>query len=115
MENNFDKHPLQTLDSVINLVASEKGVALYFSAPNCGICVALKPKINHLISQKFPGIKFEEISSHELPEIAASFGVFSAPTLLIFFEGKEFSRNVRNLSILELEEKIQRPYGMLMK
>ncbi|QAA82749.1 thioredoxin [Aequorivita sp. H23M31] len=115
MQNNFYKQPSQNLETVTHLVASEMGVALYFSAPNCGICVALKPKITQLISQKFPEIKFKEIASDQSPEIAAHFGVFSAPTLLVFFEGKEFSRNVRNLSLLELEEKLQRPYGMLVK
>ena len=115
MEKQFNKTPPQTLENVTHLVASEMGVALYFSSPNCGVCEALRPKVAHLISQEFPEIKFEEIASNISPEIAAHFGVFSAPTLLVFFEGKEFSRNVRNLSILELKEKLKRPYDMLTK
>lgn len=97
------------------MIASEMGLALYFSSPNCGICDALKPKVEKLITEEFPRIKFQEVRSNIYPEIAAHFGVFSAPTLLVFFEGKEFSRNVRNLSIFELGDKLKRPYNMLIK
>lgn len=115
MGKEFKKNPNKTTESITDFVASKMGVALYFSAPNCGICVSLKPKIVDLISHRFPEIEFEEIASHQYPEIAAHFGIFSAPTLLVFFEGKEFLRYVRNLSLLELEEKLRRPYEMLTK
>lgn len=113
MKNKTDKILVKNLHEVNALIASEMGIALYFSAPNCGICEALRPKVAQLIFQEFPAITFIEIASHISPEIAGHYSVFTAPTLLVFFEGKEFSRNVRNLSILELMEKLKRPYNML--
>ena len=113
MDEQEKNESFLTLENISNLVSSEMGTALYFSSPNCGICESLKPKIQRLISQDFPRIKFQELRSDISPEIAAHFGVFSAPTLLVFFEGKEFARYVRNLSILELKEKLKRPYDML--
>lgn len=115
MDISDDNYSSKTLEDIQHLIASEMGVALYFSAPNCGICVALKPKIMHMISHRFPTIKFEEIASVLNPEITGHFSVFSTPTLLVFFDGKEFSRNVRNMSLLELEEKLKRPYNLLNK
>lgn len=112
---NFDKNVIKSLDSLCDLITLEPAVALYFSSPNCGVCEVLKPKIQQLIETQFPKIKFIEISSYQSPDISAHFGVFSAPTLLIFFEGKEFYRYVRNLSISELEERLRRPYEILVK
>ena len=102
-----------TLEEIRNLTNSEIAVALYFSTPNCGVCEALLPKLHNLFRVDFPKIRFQHIGADRNPEIAANFNVFAAPTLLVFFEGKEFSRNVRNLSILQLKEKLKRPYDLL--
>ncbi len=115
MENPITNELSQTLETVKAMIVSEVGVVLYFSTINCGVCQALKPKIAHLISEHFPLLKFEEVKSNLNPEIAGYFGVFSASTLLVFFEGKEFLRKVRNMSIVELEQKIKRPYNLLTK
>lgn len=101
------------LDSLNNLIASEAVVAVYFSSPNCGVCEALRPKVEILFSEKFPRAKIVHVESEKYPEIAGAFGVFSAPTLLVFFEGKEFLRKVRNMGIMELQDKIERPYKLL--
>lgn len=113
MEASKEPNSHQTIESVTSKIASEIGVALYFSSINCGVCVALKPKIEQLLIKEYPLMVFQEIKSNESPEIAAYFRVFSAPTLLVFFDGKEFLRNVRNMSIIELEQKLNRPYNML--
>lgn len=113
LERPKDPTSPQTLDSVTSTIATEIGVALYFSTINCGVCTALKPKVEQLMANKFPLLVFNEVNSNTSPEIAAHFGVFSAPTLLVFFEGKEFSRNVRNMSVVELDQKLSRPYKML--
>ena len=101
------------VETLNNLVENESAVAIYFSAPNCGVCHALRPKIAELFSEDFPAIKFIHVEIDKSPGISGELGVFSAPTLLVFFEGKEFLRKVRLMSIQELQEKIERPYKML--
>lgn len=96
------------------LIESEPAVAVYFSAPNCGVCHALRPKVEDLFSEKFPSIKFVHIEIDKSPDISGVYSVFSAPTLLVFFEGKEFLRKVRLMGIQELYEKIERPYTMML-
>lgn len=95
-------------------IESELAVAVYFSTPNCGVCHALRPKVEELFSNEFPAIKFVHIEIDKSPGISGEYGVFSAPTLLVFFEGKEFLRKVRLMGIQELQQKIERPYNMLM-
>jgi len=100
-----------TLKEFIEL---EAAVAVYFSAPNCGVCHALRPKVETMLDEHFPLIKFVHVEIDKSPDISGVYGVFSAPTLLIFFEGKEFLRKVRLMGIQELQEKISRPYDLLM-
>lgn len=101
------------VNSLKEIIVSEIAVGVYFSAPNCSVCHALRPKIETLFAEDFPNIKFIHIELDKSPGIAGEFSIFSAPTLLVFLEGKEFLRKVRLMSIPELQEKIERLYAML--
>jgi hypothetical protein len=46
---------------------------------------------------------------------AADFQVFTVPVILVYFEGREFFRKVRNISLIELENEISRPYHLLFE
>jgi len=97
------------------LIDNNKAVLVYFSAPACSVCTALKPKIQYALTHDFPNIKqifFDEPTSKE---ITSSYGIFSFPTVLVFFEGKEFFRESRNISVLKLTNDIRRVYEMLFK
>jgi thioredoxin 1 len=95
------------------LVHNNTAVALYFSGEDCGVCNALKPKIEVLLEQKFPFIKRVFLDTKEHLEVAAWLGVFSVPTLIIFIEGKEYIREGRAMSIHALDEKLTRIYEIL--
>lgn len=101
------------VETLSNLIASEPAVAVYFSAPNCGVCHALRPKVEELFSEEFPAVKFIHIEIDKSPGVSGEYGVFSAPTLLVFFEGKEFLRKVRLMGIQEIHDIIERPYKMV--
>jgi thiol-disulfide isomerase/thioredoxin len=102
-----------TLDEIEAIIQNELGVLLYFSTPTCNVCKALKPKVIEAFDENFPLIKQYFIDASKSPEIAASFQVFSVPTLLIFLDAKEFARESRNLSIPLLVDKIRRPYEIM--
>lgn len=97
------------------LELKEKSSALlgYFSTDGCNVCKVLKPKVQELIQNEFPRIKPVYIKSDKLPEVAAQHRVFAAPTILVFFEGREYIRKSRNIGIGELEREIARPYSMI--
>jgi thioredoxin-like negative regulator of GroEL len=85
---------------------------LYFTSPDCGMCVDLKPKVKALIESKFPKLEFELVDISKAPETASKHTVFTAPTVIIFFDGKETLRFARHMSIGEIEEKVARLYGL---
>jgi hypothetical protein len=54
------------------------------------------------------------IDTVKTPEAAGQFRIFSVPTVLCFFEGRESIRKSRNIGIDELRAEISRPYEILM-
>ena len=104
---------IQSFDEFLKLRGEEPALLAYFSTENCNICKVLKPKVAELIQTEFPKIKLIYIKSDILPEVAAQNQVFAAPTILVFFEGKEYIRKSRNIGIGELHHEIERPYSMM--
>jgi len=92
-----------------------QAVALYFTSPDCNVCKVLIPKVRELIDQKFPEMILQFIDIAENPMTAAEFRVFTVPVILIYFEGREYIRKVRNIGLLELESEISRPYELLFE
>ena len=95
------------------IIAKEVGVLVYFSTPTCNVCKALRPKIMETFSQEFENIQRIYINSVDAPDIASNYNVFAVPTILVFLDGKEFSRESRNVSVAALVEKIARPYKIM--
>ena len=80
----------------------------FFSGPDCGVCIALKPKIKALVDQKFPHVSFNEIDITQQPEVAAQNMVFTLPVLIIKVDNREYYRFARSFSVFDVETKIQR-------
>lgn len=80
----------------------------YFTASSCGVCHSLRPKIEELILHKFPQIRMELHDVGEQPRLAAEFGVFTVPALILTVDGKESHRWVRNFGLAEVEQKLSR-------
>lgn len=101
------------LQELKDLIEEEKGVLIYFSNDSCSVCKVLKPKVAELLSKIFPKMTVRYVNTELSPMIAGQFRVFTIPTLLIFFEGKEQLRYSRNISIQQLEEALSRPYSLV--
>lgn len=97
------------------LIDSETGVMLYFSSDSCSVCKVLKPKVAELLSGQFPLMVSRYVDTEKSPVIAGQFRVFTIPTILIFFEGKEQVRYSRNISMHQLEASISKPYSMVFE
>lgn len=103
-----------TLEELQNIIKTEVGVLLYFWGENCNVCHALRPKFKEVFDTEFPALQQIYLDAHANPEISAHFQVFSVPTMLVFMDGREFAREGRTVSLHQLTEKLQRPYGMMM-
>jgi len=91
----------------------DQAVLLYFTSTECNVCKVLLPKVEQMIKNEFPEFTIHKINADDNRSLAASFEIFTIPVILIYFEGKEFYRKARNISIIELEREISRPYHLL--
>ncbi len=106
---------MQTLELLNQTLNTNDAVMLYFSTPTCNVCHALKPKLTEAIMDHFPSFVIESIDISETPEIGSHFTVFTIPTVLIFFQGREFLRKSRHMSVGEVVEDIRRPYTLMVE
>ncbi|MCP3929309.1 MAG: thioredoxin family protein [Bacteroidetes bacterium] len=108
-------HTFSTIEEFQNKISTTEAAVVYFSHESCNVCKVLKPKVGKLLSEKFPKMKLFFSDTQKLPEIAGQNRIFSVPTLLIFFDGKETFRFSRSISIQEIEMRIRRPYTLFFE
>jgi len=101
-------------ESINQTIQNELAVMLYFSAPTCNVCHALKPKLLDAIDTNFKSFEIISIDISTDAEIAAEFSVFAIPTVLVFLDGREFLRKSRHMSVEEVIQEIKRPYDIMM-
>jgi len=104
---------MQTIQNIENTIKENLAVMVYFSAPTCNVCHALKPKLLEAIDDNFKEFKVESVDISVDEDIAPHFGVFAIPTVLIFLDSKEFFRKSRNMSVNEVIKEIKRPYEIM--
>ncbi len=104
---------LKTINDYWNIVSSNNAVCFYLSTSECNVCKVLKPKVIDMIDNDFPQIQFYYVNLNEAKEVSGQLSVFSVPTILIYFEGKETIRVSRNIHLEELRKQIDRYYQMI--
>ena len=105
---------MQTLETLNQTIKENPAVMLYFSAPTCNVCHALKPKLLEAMNENFKTFEIASIDVSTDAEIAAHFSVFAIPTVLVFLDGREFLRKSRHMSVGEVINEIKRPYEIMM-
>lgn len=105
---------MQNIEGIQKKIDDNLAVMLYFSAPTCNVCHALKPKLLDAIKSNFKEFKIITVDTSIEQETAARFNVFAIPTVLVFLGGREFLRKSRHMSVDEVVREIKRPYEIMM-
>ena len=104
---------IETIEQYNEVIEKEDAVLFYFSHEQCNVCKVLKPKVAEMLTKEFPKAKMYYCDTKESAELAAQNSIFTVPTIVIYFGGRETTRKSRNIGINELREHIERPYGMI--
>ncbi|MCK4738287.1 MAG: thioredoxin family protein [Sulfurimonas sp.] len=104
---------MQTIEDIKKIIEENLAVMVYFSAPTCNVCHALKPKLLEAIDSNFKEFEIVSIDVSINQDIAAHFSVFAIPTVLVFLDGREFLRKSRHMSVDEVVREIKRPYDIM--
>ncbi|MFD0715792.1 thioredoxin family protein [Paenibacillus sp. GCM10027626] len=93
---------LHNLDQVINDITGDSLALLLIKTGQCGVCESVHVKISAMLND-FPAVSGSYVYIADVPDIAAHHLVLTAPTLLIFYRGKEVYRASRFIRFDELK------------
>jgi thioredoxin 1 len=103
---------IKDLVQLQSIIVEKPAVLIYFYNDNCAPCQVLRPKIASLLKNHFPLIEPVFTNAAQNTGITSHYGIFSAPTILILFDGKEVIRESKYVSIEDLKAKIERYYTL---
>lgn len=90
----------------IELAIAVHRLSLFFiKAPDCGVCNVMLDKVRSIV-EKHPQLEAFYTDITEEPLIAGRFLVYSGPTVLLLFDGKEVYRASGFIDVSDLERKI---------
>lgn len=89
-----------------NQIKNDRLSILLISSYNCGVCISVEAKLDKLI-QEFVEVKEGiKVKIDTMPEVSGEFLVFTVPTILVFYDGKEIIRQSRFIQFEKLNEDI---------
>ncbi len=106
------QNEILSLEELQNCIIEEPALLAYFYNDNCAPCLSLRPKIIDMVEKQFPKLTLHFVNSAK-SDIPANYGVYDNPTLLVFFDRKEYIRESKYVSTALLSEKVQRYYDMI--
>ena len=79
--------------------------AVFLTAKNCSVCTVDKPIVEKIATKyEFPTYIAEADKS---PEIIGQLNAFSAPTIILYYEGKEIHRQAKIINFQEIEKRVR--------
>lgn len=107
MQENHNKY-----NPISDLISKNKALALYFSGSSCGACEVLSPKIEKLFKEEFPKINYLSKPAQSEKVFLSQYGIYVFPTIIIFFDGKEYYRKSQFMGIQEIRQALTRTYRL---
>lgn len=96
----------QIIEELVAYIEEKELALLFIKTENCGVCDVMLEKVSRLLEQ-YQNVEKIVISLEEMRTISAQYLVFTAPTVLLFYEGKEILRESRFISLEKIERLLQ--------
>ncbi|TDH68120.1 hypothetical protein CCR75_005427 [Bremia lactucae] len=79
---------IQTPEEFDAAIGEKQLTVVQFSAPWCGGCKMVAPKVNRLMEGDFSTVKFLKVSADGLEDFCEKIGVDSFPTFRVYKDGE---------------------------
>ncbi len=95
-------------------LAAHPAVLVLYGGPACGVCQAIKPRLEALLAADFPRLAACYVDCQgEAAGLCAQRRVFSLPVVELWFQGQRFATFARVFSLGEVRRALERPYAAL--
>lgn len=75
-------------------VISQSNAIIISKTQNCNVCVPVAARLNEMMIN-YPTLNLFEIYIEDVPEFRGQHLVFTVPTIIVFYEGREIHRESR--------------------
>ena len=96
---------LENYEQILNKIKEEKYFLLYVSMNNCSICQIDMPKVEKIVNEQ--NFTAYYIEASEIPEAVGQLSLFSAPVVILFYEGREIHRQAKIIDFEELNYRME--------
>ncbi|CAM4334702.1 thioredoxin [Bacillus manliponensis] len=96
----------ENVEELTTYIEQQPLVSLFIKTENCGVCDVMLEKVSTLLNQ-YCNVKQIVISLQDMKEVSAKYLVFTAPTIILFKDGKEIMRESRFISLGKIERMLQ--------
>lgn len=103
---------INDLEGFRALLDEQDAVFAWFGGDHCNVCQVLRPQVFAMLEEAFPLLTLAYIDTARAAELAAQMGVFTIPSMIAYFDGRETLRRERNVSLGDLRTGLRRPYSL---
>ncbi|WP_054956275.1 thioredoxin family protein [Paenibacillus dakarensis] len=93
---------LMSQEAIQHVIEEQRLVLFVVKTGQCGVCESVQAKVAVML-ESHPDVTGIYVYMEDAPEVASAYLAFSAPTVILFFEGKEVFRVARFVRFDELE------------
>ncbi|WP_107851093.1 thioredoxin domain-containing protein [Oceanimonas marisflavi] len=106
--------PVTSQPQLNALLAEHPAVLMLYGGRHCGVCQALKPRLQQLLAGQFPRVlACYADCQHDAAGLCAQQRVMALPVVQIWFEGNRFAEFFRVFSLADIQQALERPYSLL--
>lgn len=89
----------------VQVAEQQRPFLLFVKTNNCSVCDGLYPQVAEL-STTYP-LPFYVVNVVDVPELAGQLSLFSAPVVVLFNQGREYSRFARFVRMDDLKRRMK--------
>ena len=96
---------LKQEENLLEKIKNEEKFLLYIKSEGCSVCEADFPKIKEIVDKN--NYVSYYIQADEISEAVGQLNLYTAPVVILFYNGKEIHRQARFIDFLELDYRIK--------